>query len=489
MVSMREIPSVLTLDNARAAPALARFVGQRGAGGAAFGEAELRALRVVESASRDATAEVLGAGDAAGEFGRASLALFSCVSDAAALRYVLQVVEDALLEGLAAMAGKLFGSGRASPQSEAGELRFSPLVRLVEHEDEGVSSQASYVSALLFSVSSPADEAQRTERTHVLEKVVATVEAAVAAEAAAAAAAGSGAPSASPSSSSAVTAGGARGAALASALQTLAVLLRLDAVRNSFVARGGAALMVRATDHFVRSGRADINSQYQCVLSLWLTAFSAEAAAALGPPDLAVLAAVLRGEPATRIARVVLSTVRIALSAADEDHERRLSQALIELQLPKVLAAVGSKKQITGADPELLEDLQWLTTTLLRNFKVLTTFERHRQELLSKKLSWSMVHEDIFWKENALKFEDDNFNSVKLLVEMLKAEDVQTVAVACSDIGFFVQYFPQGKLVVDKYGGKALIMALLGHQNPDVRKHALAACSKIMISNWQAFRA
>jgi hypothetical protein len=477
MVSMREIASVLTLDKARpAAPALGRFVGQRGAAGAVFGEAEARALRAVESASRDATAEVLGAGDAASEFGRASLALFACVSDAAALRYVLQVLEDALLDGLAGMAGKLFGSGRASPQSEAGELRFSPLVRLVEHEDEGVASLASYVSALLFSVSSPADEAQRTERTHVLEKVVGAVEAAVAAEAAAAGA-GSGAPAPAPGS-----------AALAPALQTLAVLLRLDAVRDAFVARGGAALMVRATEHFVRSGRADTNSQYQCVLALWLTAFSAEAAAALGPPELAVLVGVLRGEPATRIARVVLSTMRIALSASDEDHERRLSQALIELQLPKALAAVGSKKQITGADPELLEDLQWLTATLLRNFKVLTTFERHRQELLSKKLSWSMVHEDIFWKENALKFEDDNFKSVKLLVEMLKADDVQSVAVACSDIGYFVQYFPQGKLVVDKYGGKALIMALLGHQSPDVRKHALAACSKIMISNWQAFR-
>ena len=163
-----------------------------------------------------------------------------------------------------------------------------------------------------------------------------------------------------------------------------------------------------------------------------------------------------------------------------------ISEFLISIHFLKTIERLKEKKTLVD-DAEVLDEINWLNSVLIDNFKVLTTFDRHEKELLTKKLSWSStVHTAMFWKENARLFEKDNFSSLKKLIDLLGSEDDTTVAVACYDIGQFVQYYPKGKLIVDNLGGKRLIMELLQHEAPEVQKHALTACSKIMITNWKS---
>jgi len=57
--------------------------------------------------------------------------------------------------------------------------------------------------------------------------------------------------------------------------------------------------------------------------------------------------------------------------------------------------------------------------------------------------------------------------------------------VACNDIGFFVQFYPNGKKVVETLGAKPRLMALLAHGSPEVQKHALLAVSKLLVGQWE----
>lgn len=149
----------------------------------------------------------------------------------------------------------------------------------------------------------------------------------------------------------------------------------------------------------------------------------------------------------------------------------------------KLLESLKGKKAIK--DEDLLEDIKWVQETLQENFRVLTTFERHQQELLTEHLTWSStVHSDLFWKENARKFERNDFDSIKKLIVLLGSPDETTCAIACSDIGRFVQYYPNGKLIIEQLGGKKATMELLQHESLEVQKQALKTCSKIMISHW-----
>ena len=70
------------------------------------------------------------------------------------------------------------------------------------------------------------------------------------------------------------------------------------------------------------------------------------------------------------------------------------------------------------------------------------------------------------------------------------------MAVACYDIGQFVRFYPNGKMIVEHWGTKLKVMGIMARaEDPvdeaaraawmDVQKNALLCCSKIMVSNWE----
>ena len=66
---------------------------------------------------------------------------------------------------------------------------------------------------------------------------------------------------------------------------------------------------------------------------------------------------------------------------------------------------------------------------------------------------------------------------------------LQTIAcVALYDIGEFTRFYPNGRALVSKLGGKDVIMPMLTHSNEEIQRQALQCISKILVTNWEFLR-
>jgi len=423
-------------------------------------DGEVEAVRKLESGSDVEVMQLLSDSGAARNLGSALLAVLQNANDASALQFALDMVERAIRPEVKFRAPLLFPVEAAgeedllskdSDQENRGKgvkLHIRPFINLTKNKDPIVRGKASYLSALLLSVSgSHPDQEDLTKMmmNNVVNEIVSDEK-----------------------SQPEFLVG----------LQVLSILLRSERLGLMFDARSGVNLLLSTFDLGFRSYGAE--AQYLGILCIWLSCFNESAVARIDEAGLSTLVRFLRAEPRVRVSRLCLATIRIILE--NKENQEKLCKTAIEEKLPRILKTLSNKKDLK--DQEMLADMNWLHDTLTKNFKVLTTFERHAQELLTKKLSKSMLHEELFWKEHAMKFEENNFSSVKKLIELLNSEDTETVCVACGDIGFFVQYYPNGKAIVEKYNGKAKIMSLIQSDNHDIQKAALTACSKILVSNW-----
>ena len=58
------------------------------------------------------------------------------------------------------------------------------------------------------------------------------------------------------------------------------------------------------------------------------------------------------------------------------------------------------------------------------------------------------------------------------------------MAVAASDLGQYIKFYPNGKKYVQELGAKTAVMQLMNHENADVRYHSLMAVQKFMTHAW-----
>ena len=155
-----------------------------------------------------------------------------------------------------------------------------------------------------------------------------------------------------------------------------------------------------------------------------------------------------------------------------------------------------------STDIDMENDFKSIQTILVRNYRELRTYERWSTEVTSGHLKWGILHTEKFWKENARFVESDNFAMLKALISLLDSIDPVVVCIALYDIGEFARFYPNGRVVVSKLGGKDAAMKILNktedsdlvmttnEANPDnvdgdLQKHSLACISKIMVTNWE----
>jgi V-type H+-transporting ATPase subunit H len=164
---------------------------------------------------------------------------------------------------------------------------------------------------------------------------------------------------------------------------------------------------------------------------------------------------------------------------------RECALAMVQCKVLKQLEVIQQRK--LDHDPELQEDLQYLTETLNANLQDVSSLDEYVTELRSGRLEWSPVHQsEKFWRENAYQFNEKNYEILKILVKLLdSSQDPTVLAVAAHDIGEYVRHYPRGKHVIEQLGGKSLVMGLLNHGDLSVRYHALIALQKIMVHNWE----
>ena len=205
-----------------------------------------------------------------------------------------------------------------------------------------------------------------------------------------------------------------------------------------------------------------------------------------------VLADQIAAAPREKVLRVSLATLRNLSTGTVLSSTEGVAAKMIKAGLPKTLRTLRERP---FTDPDVKDDVEHLSKILATNYRELSTFERYVAELDSGDLQWaSLCHSEQFWKENAKLAEADDFKLIKQLVTIVKAAldganddpDVpKNAAIACSDLGDFVRFYPNGKAVIKHLGAKDFIMKLIDHQDPDVQRHALQCVSKLLVTNWQ----
>lgn len=64
----------------------------------------------------------------------------------------------------------------------------------------------------------------------------------------------------------------------------------------------------------------------------------------------------------------------------------------------------------------------------------------------SGRLEWSPVHKSKFWRENAQRLNEKNYELLRILIHLLEtSKDALVLSVASYDIGEYVRHYPRGK--------------------------------------------
>ncbi|KAG2225210.1 hypothetical protein INT45_009539 [Circinella minor] len=222
--------------------------------------------------------------------------------------------------------------------------------------------------------------------------------------------------------------------------------------------------------------------QYQIIFCLWLLTFETEIATKIDNlydiiPKLTEIAK----------AAVKEKVIRVAIATLKNLVEKAPTENLAAMLVAKLLPFTENLSTRKWSDPDILEDIDYVKERLQENFQSLTTFEQYASEVETGKLEWTPPHKsETFWKENASRLEENNFQLLRQLARILSTSTSAVVlSVAANDIGQYSKYASrQGKRVLQEVGAKQRVMELMTHEDQDVRYQALSAVQKYMHQAW-----
>lgn len=181
----------------------------------------------------------------------------------------------------------------------------------------------------------------------------------------------------------------------------------------------------------------------------------------------------LRLSPKEKTTRLLLSTLYNLLSS----NRTTLLPVAVFVRLPALLTNLAGRHL---TDPDLLEDLNALSTMLEEYTKTQTTFDEYAAEVQSGHLRWSPPHKNpTFWKDNARRILDESNGALpKKLAEILSKSwdnDKQVLAIACNDVGHLVKELPERRTQLERIGLKTRVMELMADKDETVRWESLRA--------------
>ncbi|KAK6167423.1 hypothetical protein SNE40_021457 [Patella caerulea] len=269
---------------------------------------------------------------------------------------------------------------------------------------------------------------------------------------------------------------------LQTAARCLQMMLRVDQYRNMFVEVEGISAIVSV----LAGSKVGFQIQYQLTFCLWCLTFNPDLAERMNRYNIIpILADILSESVKEKVTRIILATLRNLIEKPEEkeiQHVHALS--MVQCKVLKQLELLEGRK---FDDPDIIDDLEFLNEKLQASVQDLSSFDEYTTEIKSGRLEWSPVHKsDRFWRENAIRLNEKNYELLKILVRLLDtSKDPLILSVAAHDIGEYVRYYPRGKNVVEQLGAKQKVMWYLGHEDPNVRYEALIAVQKLMVHNWE----
>lgn len=241
---------------------------------------------------------------------------------------------------------------------------------------------------------------------------------------------------------------------------------------------GGGALLI---DCLTKSGN-DIQLIYYTLLNVWMLSFVDDSVEKfIGVPKFSVVKSIC--EILQKVSREKITRVAFMIFKNIQNNHGCL-ELMMDNKLLKIIDTIlkGNIK-----DEELISSIKEIGAILESNIRVLSSFDKYIKELNSEMLEWSSVHNERFWKENAIKFETNDYQLIKKLKYLLGSKRNLNSAIACYDLGEFCRFYPRGKAVIETLQIKDIIMEKARYsEDKSVKEQALLALQKIMIQNWQA---
>jgi len=259
------------------------------------------------------------------------------------------------------------------------------------------------------------------------------------------------------------------------AVSTLQSLVRKDEYRVAFFKANGIILLVNV----LATQALNLQLIYETVYAIWMMSYNNEIASNLIDTGLIkALVDIIKSITKEKIVRLSVASLRNLVDVATNNEE------MIEAGLVRMLAILGNKK---WADEDIIDDLKTLNEALAKNMVVLSSFDMYKKELLSGVLEWSPVHKsEKFWRENVNRFEENDYQILGLLQKILQQSTIPlSLSVAAYDVGEFVRFHPRGKIIIQQLGVKLDLMKLMANEDPQVKKQALFAVQKAMVTNWE----
>ncbi|KAH3742906.1 vacuolar ATP synthase subunit H [Pelomyxa schiedti] len=216
---------------------------------------------------------------------------------------------------------------------------------------------------------------------------------------------------------------------------------------------------------------------YEVIFCIWLLCYEKDIASHLPDELIPHLVDIIKLVQKEKVHRVCIATFR-NMSAL----ERNLV-GMISCGVHRMMPLLLSRK---WGDTDVADDLQEIDSAIQKQLHVMSSFDVYKHEILSRRLEWSPVHQsDKFWRENASRFEENKYEMLGTLEDILKtSEDPVVLSVACHDLGEFVQHHPRGRSLINQMNVKVELMKLLQHKSPEVQKHALFSLQKMMAHKW-----
>ncbi|XP_051984521.1 V-type proton ATPase subunit H-like isoform X1 [Xyrauchen texanus] len=261
----------------------------------------------------------------------------------------------------------------------------------------------------------------------------------------------------------------------------LQLMLRVNEYRFAWVEADGVNCLTA-----VLSNKCGFQLQYQMIFCVWLLAFSPQLCEQLRRYNVVpALSDILQESVKEKVTRIILAAFRNLLEKSAEK-ETRQEYALAMIQC-KVLKQLENLDQQKYDDEDITDDIKFLLERLGESVQDLSSFDEYSSELKSGRLEWSPVHKsEKFWRENAVRLNEKNYELLKILTRLLEvSDDPQVIAVAAHDVGEYVRHYPRGKRVIEQLGGKQLVMNHMHHEDQLVRYNALLAVQKLMVHNWE----
>jgi V-type H+-transporting ATPase subunit H len=430
-----------TQEEKRKAPNWSRFVGTKGD---FLTRQDQDIISQYEKQPNETVQELLDTESNGDQYAATLFKALRNITETKVTEYVLELVEDFLSADVA---------GRIVYFENDGKLPdLAPLVRNLESDSGHVRDKASSILALFLSIHAAKEqETVDAYATWAVEQLRHHKN--------------------NPNHSS-----------LRAAVFSLTVALVHPTVRVAFQKHSGVKLM-----QVYLNNASSKNAQlvYEVTLCLWLCSLSPECVGDIGFQCVLDLCQLVADDRKEKIVRVALATLRTVVTSQPL-RQKELGEWVSASELQRTLEKMHLAR-IT--DPDMVSDVEALRQALANNFRELTSFEVYCHEVKSGKLKWGAAHVEKFWRENARQTEHDDFKVIKEVIALLDKpkEDPEdlSLAIACSDLGYFTQFYPNGRSILNTLGAKPKVMGLLEHKDREVQKAALVCISKMLVTQWE----